>query len=223
MATVSGQATTFNLPNFVGELFGLSPLDTPFLSTIGGLTGGRSVNTKRFATQTYDLPAVAIPAHLEGQAAPTAAEVDRQQFYNIVQIFHEALDISYTKQAATDEVSGVSILGDQPVTDELSFQTLRKLEKLARDIDNAFINGTYAEPVDNATARKTRGLLAAITTNVTAVGGALTKSAVDTLLKNMYDNGSPLNSDNTMIFVNSAQKLKLSGLYGIAPESRNVG
>src|SRR5215212_5178141 len=216
MATVSGQATTFNLPNFVGELFGLSPLDTPFLSTIGGLTGGRSVNTKRFATQTYDLPAVAIPAHLEGQAAPTAAEVDRQQFYNIVQIFHEALDISYTKQAATDEVSGVSILGDQPVTDELSFQTLRKLEKLARDIDNAFINGTYAEPVDNATARKTRGLLAAITTNVTAVGGALTKVAVDTLLKNMYDAGSPLGA-NTVMLVNSAQKLKLSGLYGIAP------
>jgi hypothetical protein len=32
--------TTFNLPNFVGELFELTPADTPFLSAIGGLTGG---------------------------------------------------------------------------------------------------------------------------------------------------------------------------------------
>ena len=32
---------SWNLPNFVGELFKLSPLETPLLSLIGGLTGGR--------------------------------------------------------------------------------------------------------------------------------------------------------------------------------------
>ena len=37
---VSGTGTTFNLPNFVGELFTLIPAQVPFLSMMGGLTGG---------------------------------------------------------------------------------------------------------------------------------------------------------------------------------------
>ncbi|MEV6647765.1 hypothetical protein [Amycolatopsis sp. NPDC051371] len=31
----------YNAPNFVGESFALTPTDTPFLSAIGGLTGGK--------------------------------------------------------------------------------------------------------------------------------------------------------------------------------------
>ena len=31
MAIVNGQGTTFNLPNFVGELFAITPTETPFL------------------------------------------------------------------------------------------------------------------------------------------------------------------------------------------------
>jgi len=42
MAGITGQGTTYNLPNYVGELFAVSPEDTPFLSSIGGLTGGVS-------------------------------------------------------------------------------------------------------------------------------------------------------------------------------------
>ena len=41
---VAGQGQTANLPNFVGELFKLSPLETTFLSLIGGLTGGMAQN-----------------------------------------------------------------------------------------------------------------------------------------------------------------------------------
>jgi hypothetical protein len=36
---------------------------------------------------------------------------------------------------------------------------------MVRDIDYSFINGAYQLPVDNTTARQTRGMLAAITTN----------------------------------------------------------
>ena len=55
MAGITGQGTTFNLPNFVGELFGITPEDTPFLSAIGGLTGGKSVAAKRFARMSPPL------------------------------------------------------------------------------------------------------------------------------------------------------------------------
>ncbi len=47
-------ATTFELPNFVGELFSLVQTQTPLLSMIGGLTGGESVMAKEFVWQVED-------------------------------------------------------------------------------------------------------------------------------------------------------------------------
>ena len=55
MAGITGLGTTYNLPNYVGELFAASPEDTPLLSAIGGLTGGESVGSTIFEWQGYDL------------------------------------------------------------------------------------------------------------------------------------------------------------------------
>jgi len=55
VAAIAGTVTTFNSPNYVGELFNVSPVDTPFLSAIGGLTGGQSVNSVMFTWETTDL------------------------------------------------------------------------------------------------------------------------------------------------------------------------
>lgn len=231
MAVVPGQGTTFNLPNFVGEIFGLTPTETPFISAIGGLTGGRIANATKFQIQTYDLPDPENPDHLEGQDAPTATEIDRQNVENVVQIFHESINVSYTKQAATGQIDGASILGDQPVGDELAWQTMRKLEKMARDMEFAFINGTFANPATNATARKTRGILSSIATNVvtnaTVGGEALTEAMMEALFRSMYDNGASL-SANTVLMVNSAQKMVLTDIYRpassqSAPDDRNYG
>jgi hypothetical protein len=41
---IAAIANTYSSPNYIGELFGLTPTDTPFLSAIGGLTGGRRAN-----------------------------------------------------------------------------------------------------------------------------------------------------------------------------------
>ena len=41
MPGVAAIANLYNTPNYVGELFALTPTDTPFLSAIGGLTSGR--------------------------------------------------------------------------------------------------------------------------------------------------------------------------------------
>ena len=38
MGAVSGLGDSYDLPNFVGELFNITPNDTPFLSAIGGMT-----------------------------------------------------------------------------------------------------------------------------------------------------------------------------------------
>jgi hypothetical protein len=221
MASVSGQGTTFNLPNYVGELFNITPADTTFLSMIGGLTGGRSVRSKSFTWQTVDNAAAAQPSVLEGADA-TFAERTRSEVENVVQIFQEGVEVSYTKQAATGQLDGQSIIGNQPVDDEVDFQVRLKLEQMARDIEYSFLQGTYAKPADNLTARKTRGLLSAITSNTVAAATTdLAKSQIDELLREMYASGAPFR--NVVIFANALQKQRLSNIYGYAPEDRNIG
>ena len=234
MAAVAGQGTTFNLPNFVGELFSLTPADTPFLSMIGGLSGGMAVNTPKFAWQTTDNNAAAQTVALEG-ADPTYEERDRAETTNVLQIMQYGIEVSYTKQAATDflgsgfadagpSTAALSILGNQPVQDELALQTQLKIERAARDVEFSFLNGTYqATNVNTATnERQTRGMFAAVTTNETAAGAAaLTEDMVGDTLQAMYDQGAPFR--NVVIFCNSFQKRQFSSIYGFAPESRTVG
>ncbi|KFI58730.1 hypothetical protein [Bifidobacterium gallicum] len=49
MPDITGMGTTYNLPNYVGERFAASREDTPLLSSIGGLTGGRPTKSTRFS------------------------------------------------------------------------------------------------------------------------------------------------------------------------------
>jgi hypothetical protein len=173
MAGITGLGTTFNLPNYVGPLFGLTPEDTPFLSAIGGLTGGQQTDDTRFGWQTYDLRDPGQNTRVEGADAPTAEQRVRNPGYNVVQIHQEAVEVSYTKQAAVGRMSTVSsnvIGGAQPVRDELAWQTEQRLKEMARDINYSFIRGTFADPANNATARKTRGILEHIATNVVDAG-----------------------------------------------------
>jgi hypothetical protein len=221
MGAVSGQATTFNLLNYVGELFHITPSETPFLSMIGGLTGGLRTKSPQFTWQTDDNAAAAQPAILEG-ASVTAGERSRSEVQNVAQIFQEAIELTYRKLAATGQLGGESILGTQPVQNEAARQRDLKLKKIARDVEFTFLQGTYQKPVDNTTAYKTRGMSAAITTNSNAAAGAqLSKDLIDDLLVDMFDSGAPF---LTPVFVvNGYQKRKLNDIYGYAPESRNVG
>lgn len=233
MATVSGQGTTFNLPNYHGELFSITPTETPFLSAIGGLAGAVGVKSKLFEWQTVDRrTSSANNAKVEGAAAPTASEQSRSAVTNVVEIHQSSIDISYTKLATTSEYSDANIgPDDNPVLDELSFQINAELESMAVDIEKSFLSGVFANPGTNATARNTRGILSAITTNVNANGGtprALSKAIVDAALVGAFTNGAKLPQAQTVFMVPPAQKVNLSNLYSTstlnAPTpSRTVG
>lgn len=222
MAAVSGQATTFNLDNYVGELFHLTPRETPFLSMIGGLTGGLPTASPVFTWQTDDNAAASQPSIVEGADA-TFSERDRAERSNVVQIHQEGVEISYRKQASTGLLGGESILGTQPVQDERSRQRMLKLAKVGRDVEFSFLQGAYQRPVDNLTAYQTRGLSSAVSSNVitAAAGEELTKAHVDDLLQTMFESGSIFSIP--VFIVNGYNKRKLSEIYGYAPESRNVG
>jgi hypothetical protein len=246
MAGITGMGTTFNLPNFVGELFAETPTDTPFLSAIGGLTGGEMVNSTLFQWQGYDLrDADDTRQRVEGANAPTAEERVRFNVTSVVEIHQEAIDISYTKLAATGQYNStgsshpgsVGISGMNPVMNENDWQIRQALIQIARDIEQTFLTGTFSNPATNATARRTRGLQEAIVTNVIAAGGLpLDDDAAGTeqpgyllldLLQLVWENGGIMVSDTATIMCNAFQKRRLTKAFitdaNYQEQTRDVG
>jgi hypothetical protein len=178
MAGITALGTTYNLPNYTGLLFGLTPADTPFFSAIGDLSGGGQTTDTEFEWGTYDLRTAGQNVALEGQDAPSLQNRVRATAKNVLQIHQEAVGVSYTKQAAVARLGGLASQGTgNSVTNELDWQTEVMLLQMKRDINWSFINGTYQLPSDNTTKRQTRGLLAAITSNVVSVAGTGTTGA----------------------------------------------
>lgn len=185
MAGITGIGTTFNLPNYHGELIALTPVDTPLLSLAGGLGGGGQTQDTEFEWSTYDLRDPDMRPRLEGADAPSSEERVRAGKSNIVQIFHEAVGTTYTKQAAVERYAANSLntgsSGSNVVRNEHAWQIEQSLIQIARDVNYTFWHSTYNKPVDNTTARRTRGLLEAIQTNRVAVDEVSATAATDTV------------------------------------------
>ncbi|WP_435107798.1 SU10 major capsid protein [Nocardiopsis synnemataformans] len=241
MPGITGMGTTYNLPNYVGELFAVTPEDTPFLSAIGGLTGGRPANATHFTWSGYDLRDAATDRQrVEGADAPTAEARARFAVMNVVEIHQETVSTSYTKQAATGQfgdigaanpnVQGVS--GANAVTNEHGWQVTQALKQIARDVEATFVAGTFQDPTTNATPRRTRGLLEAITTNaVDANDGTadqpLTEDMVLNLMQDVWTSGGISESETATIMANAWQKRQLTKIFitdrGFQEQTRNVG
>ena len=230
MAGISAMGTIYNLPNYHGIIYQITPNDTPFFSAIGGLTGGKSTLSTEFSWQTFDLPSAAQPAILEGADPSLGARV-RAEIRNVVQIFQYGIKLSYTKMSAPNNygTAGASsnpmgVGGNNPVNNEMSWQVQQVLKTAARDIEYSFINGAYQLPANNSTARKTKGMLAAITSNVVDASSApLSETHFKTLLKSIWDGGGIQEQDTAYVYCNSTQKEKISEIYAYAPQDRNVG
>ena len=148
-------ATTWNLPNFTGELYLIGANQTPFLNIIGGLEGGnvRTVGAFDFPTaQPWALNSASQP-NISESASATAPAADvyvRQQKMNCVQIFQKSVDVTYAKQSATGAVlvnaalqagyENVDVTEKQPVQDEKSFQIAAVLRQIAVDVEHTFLN-----------------------------------------------------------------------------------
>jgi hypothetical protein len=226
MAGVTALGITYNLPNYTGILYQLTPADTPFFSAIGGLTGGGQSTDTEFEWQTFDLRAASQPAVLEGADAPTEQERVRAQVKNVTQIHQETVGISYTKQAAIGRKSGLNNEAVNPVRSELDWQVEQMLKQMARDIEYSFINGTYQLPSDNTTARKTRGLLAAIATNVTDAQPAATQSGAATATTDLITLASHgLSANDQVVFasVGAATPLVAGTTYYVSATGLTTG
>lgn len=165
--------TSHNLLNYSGMLFNKGNTKTPFSTIIGGKN--RIAKAWEFATSVHyttgggtSQPDITESGSL---TAPDATFVTRSQETNVCQIFQKALAISYGKQSSRDQLSGLNIAGQKanPAT-ELDFQVANAMAEIANDIEYTFLNGAYQKGTYDDVAYKTRGILAAITSNVKAAG-----------------------------------------------------
>lgn len=213
MAGITGLGTTFNLPNYHGELFAVSPTDTPLLSAAGGLGQGGQVSDTLVEWQKYDLRDPEIRARLEGADAPTAEERVRANVTNRLQIFQEAISTSYTKQAATERYAALASGTSNPVTNEHAWQVMQSLKQIARDVNFSFWHGVRNDPADNTTARQMAGLLSVMATNKIEDGLARTgTSATDTVTAT---HGLAVNDKVVFTAVGAATAIKVARAYWV--------
>ena len=164
-------ATSFGVLNYSGMLFNKGNTRCPLSSIIGGRA--KTTNHVEFVTgQEYttaggEQPAISETASL---TAPEATVVTRTQKTNVTQIFHESVGVSYAKQSNMGTLSGINIANQQEnPMNELDFQVAAKMQKVNRDIEFTFVQGTYNKATTDATINKTRGLTEAIESNVIAM------------------------------------------------------
>ena len=222
-------ATSFSVLNYSGMLFNRGNTRTPLSSIIG--SRAKTTNHVEFVIgQEYTGGgAGAQPDISEGASltAPEASVATRTQNTNVTQIFMEAVGISYAKQSNMGTISGLNVANQQanPIN-ELDFQVAVKMQKIARDIEYTFINGEYSKALSDSNANKTRGLVSAITSNVTAMGNKpLGLWDIADMLRKVYDSNAPIQNlvlwcDAITMFQINADAVN-NGLT-VVPASRDI-
>ena len=221
-------AMSFNTPNYSGMLFNKGNTRTPLSTLIGGRT--KTTNHVEFVCGQYytdgsaTQPAISESASL---TAPDATVVQRTQFTNVTQIFQETYAVSYAHEANMGTLSGVNIANQvaNPMN-ERDFQRAVRMQKIANDIEYTFVNGAYNKANSDATINKTRGIVAAITTNAVAAGSAqLSVDMVTDALASIYTANAP--TDGLVLLVSAVQARQLqqdaaNKHMAIVPASRTM-
>jgi len=215
--------------NYLGKLYLIGANKTPFLNRIGALSGGgKTYDSFNFPiAQPWALraadQATAVKSEATSVSDTTEITYTRGQDYNTCQIMKYPYGVTFAKRSTPGEISGLAIAGqNQPVRDELAFQRMAALKQMAIDLEYSFLQGSYVAQSTAATVAKTRGIIEACATNTVAAGSAaIAKSHINTLVKEMADNGAEF--DNMLLIANAFQIQSLTALYGYAPESRTMG
>lgn len=186
MATTNVNGTVYsdNVLNYSGILFNKSWQNE--LTPLFNMIPTTSDASRHFLMGAdYKLGAASQPEITEqdSMTAPAAKDAaTRENFANVTQIFQRTVDLSYVKMATANELAPnntgltnpwLSMAGAaNNVPNEFDFIVRNQLIGIKNDIEYTILNGTYQEPKDSTTAAKTRGLIAGVTSNVVAAGGA---------------------------------------------------
>lgn len=247
MARHTGIVTSYDLPNFVGELYtadivpGQGEVNPSLLTLIGGLNGNnaRLVPDMEYnMTVEFDYPAATQPAITEAVASsvlPDPVNPIYSPKRNTCQIYQEAVKETYVSKSTrgrlvTDRIYAGGTEGwlaeFAPNRDAaaLAMQISYALARTARNVNYTYINGVYQEATASTVAHQTGGLLDGITSNiVNASSGALNENMLRELMEKMTNNsGGKAFQNIPVLLMNAFQKQQFSALLAFPPESRNV-
>lgn len=162
----------------------IGDMTTPVYSKLRKVSAKNTIH--EWSTYTHDT--AADNAQVEGAAYTYGTLTAPQRLSNYTQIFRKTFQVSNTQQAV--DPAGME--------DEYAFRVQVALEAIGRDIEKALVNGTGASGA-SGTARKLKGILAFITTNVSTAYGTATGSAasgrnisegeLNKLIQDCYSNG----------------------------------
>ena len=217
--------------NFTGELFKVTPHRTPLLSASGGLTGGKAINSTFFQFQTVDNAVVSSVTPGSEGGTPNYNGRSRSAVQGVLEIFHEAVQVTFTAQAAYGEIvpfdlaanyknsiDKLALEGTNPINDEMAAQLELVLELVAKKAEFQAFNGTFSD--GTSSDRQMRGLDAHcslsggnIYNNDTVGDGSGTDQKIhwDTVagaMKKLYDAGAPLREP--VLFISPQMLLDLN-------------
>jgi hypothetical protein len=208
------QSTAFQTYDAIGNhedlsdvVTNISPMDTLFLSRFG----------KEKATNTYhewttdSLANAADNAHIEGADYTFAKRAAKTRVGSYVQNFETPVEV-------TDDQIAANPAG---ADNEFAYQLAKAMKEHARDIEVALVSGTGNSGA-SGTARRLKGVMAWMTTNVNTGTGTgnetLTETMFNDTLQNIWNaGGSPASA-----FAGGTQKRAISAFTAGSTKFTNV-
>lgn len=198
------QATSFKTYDVVGNREDLTDVistitrkETPIFSALEKTKAKSTYHENQVDTLSTGSDNAAIEGADYTFALPSATT--RQGSYT--QIFSKTVKVSKTQVAGMDHAGAA---------DEFDYQTEKRMKEIATDVEKALITGTGNSGA-SGTARRLKGMLAYITTNVTTGTGtgneALTEAMFNDNLQDIWEAGGRPDAS----YVNGAQKRVISG------------
>lgn len=169
---------------------------TPFFTM---LQESVATNTyHEWLVDTFEDPA--DNANAEGSDATDVDLVQPTRSGNVVQLFRKVIRVSDTESAIPHYGMG----------DPLNYQSQKKFVELARDMEQAFVQGTRASG-SSGVSRRMDGAISLITSNKTAraSGTSLSEGEFRDIMAGVYDGGT--DEEVTDVFVGSYLKQAIDG------------
>ena len=158
-----------SINNFTGELFKVGGQRTPLLSAVGGLNGGKTLNSTYWQVQVEDSYTISSEP-TKGQEGSTPTEYlgrDRAAYTHVTQVFHKGVQMTYTALASTGNQNPFTLsaaitnqsdgdgtttggtaqglFGGNAINDEFALQLEKAMEKVAREVEWFAFNGSFSD------------------------------------------------------------------------------
>ena len=223
-----------NINNFTGELFKVGGQRTPLLSAVGGLNGGKVLNSTYWQVQVEDNATISTEP-TKGQEGATPTEYlgrDRAAYTYVTQIFHKGVQMTYTALASTGNqnpfdlsanivnssdgdgtttaADKLGLFGGSPINDEFALQLEKAMEKVSREVEWFAFNGSFSDGANTTPGDGTREMYG-IDVWITLNKNASNSAAVNPLGGNCYyndTNGDGSGSTQVISFKTIAETLK---------------